>query len=293
MGWADYHRAAPAGLDLDRAVARARRVVASCAIGDVRVETTLEEAYLDRLQRLAARPLGVGQQVTLRLFPDDILAVAAAARRAGTAVVLQGRPRAPGVQVDLHVGPEAVVLELFGGAPDAVREVLVGAVDLGLLPASHLAALPADLPRDLRFPAALVDGWPTLWLAGPTALRVRASGDDALQRACALWEVGGEDSMVELWIQLDGEAAVDALVAEGWPSPCCVAWWCGFDDYGAAYHGVRLALHGRHQDGGVATPAADHDLVLLVSGKRRDNDALVARLQRQSGVEWTRDGSGL
>lgn len=293
MGWAEYHRAAPAGLDLASAVARARKVVASCAVGVVRTETTLESAECAALDRLAACIGGVGQQVDLLLLPADAVGLTAAAWRAGTAVTVQGQSRAPGVQVDLRVGPAHAALLLTGASADAKRLALRHAVGLGVLSDVQVSGLPAELPASVQLPARLSEGWSGLWCDGPTALRFQSTGGDALLRAAALWNAAGDTALAELWIQLDGEAAVDALVGLSWPSPVAVAWWCGFDDHGPAFHGVRLGLHGRYQDGRVVAPAADHDLVLLVSGKRPDADALVARLQERSGIRWVRDGSGL
>lgn len=124
------------------------------------------------------------------------------------------------------------------------------------------------------------------WPAEPRSLWIEAAGDAALVRAHAC---GGD--IVEGWAELDPgdlEALLDAEV------PAVVAWWCAFDGHGTAYHGVRLALHGRYQDGQLrpVTPG-QHELVVLVSGKRLDGAAVVARVAAAMGARLTRDGSGL
>lgn len=123
------------------------------------------------------------------------------------------------------------------------------------------------------------------WPEDPRSAAVAWAGDDALARALAC-----RAPALESRATLD-PADLPALLDAG--VPAVVAWWCAFDGHGPAYHGVRLALHGRYQDGGLreVTPGR-HELVVLVSGKRPDAAALVARISAAAGVPLVRDGSG-
>lgn len=139
-----------------------------------------------------------------------------------------------------------------------------------------------------------------LWDGPPLCFRARLSGRDCVATAAALGRLVGVDldpelgPFFELGVEVSGEPELGALVEVSGEDPVVAQWWCGFDAWGPAYHGVRLALHGRYQDGNVGPEPGHHEVLVLVDGKRRDPGAheVAERLAARCGfaLEYVRTG---
>lgn len=118
-----------------------------------------------------------------------------------------------------------------------------------------------------------------LWDGPPLYFRARLTGPGCVATAAALGQlVGAYDqeemgAFLDLVVEVSGEPELGALVEVSGEDPVVAQWWCGFDGWGAAYHGVRLALHGRYQDGNVGPEPGHHEVIVMVDGKRRDPGA--------------------
>lgn len=127
-----------------------------------------------------------------------------------------------------------------------------------------------------------------LWQA-PPCLGGRLRGEQCIATAARL---GGE--FIDLEVEVTGEAELDAVADAAGDDPVVAAWWCGFDGWGRAYHGVRLALNGQYQDGRARPDPGRHELVVLVDAKRRDPGAheVAAALAARAGIalEYLRGG---
>lgn len=139
-----------------------------------------------------------------------------------------------------------------------------------------------------------------LWGEPPLYFRARLSGPDCVATAAALARLAGaysqEDlgAFIELAVEVSGEPELGALVDVAGADPVVAKWWCGFDSWGPAYHGVRLALHGTYQDGDVGPEPGTHEVIVMVDGKRREPDAhaVAEGLAARSGyaLEYARTG---
>lgn len=135
-----------------------------------------------------------------------------------------------------------------------------------------------------------------LWRHPIAGVRGRARGEASIATAAEMVRIlgpGDDDGIIELAVEVRGEPELDAIVDAAGDDAVVAAWWCGFDDWGSAYHGVRLALHGRYQDGRAHPGPGRHEVVVLVDAKRRDPDAFAATLAARAKVALVRAGSGL
>lgn len=140
-----------------------------------------------------------------------------------------------------------------------------------------------------------------LWDDPTLCFRGRLSGRACVTTAAALARLPGaycQDDLgafLDLELTVRGEAELDALVDVAGDDPVVAAWWCGFDHWGPAYHGVRLALHGRYQDGNVGPDPGAHDVIVMVDGKRREPSApeVAAALAARAGLELDYVRTGL
>lgn len=157
---------------------------------------------------------------------------------------------------------------------------------LAIVPERSVALDPASV--------ALLWSEPGLWLRGHLHGRESVATAASMARLARV-EADADPGLGELEIAVRGEPELDALLEVGSEDPIVVEWRCAFDGWGRAYHGVRLALHGRYQDGRVHPEPARHEVIVLVDAKRREPgaDEIAALLAARAGLTLERAGSGL
>lgn len=135
-----------------------------------------------------------------------------------------------------------------------------------------------------------------LWQDDLLSHRGRMQGVECIATAAQLGRLplGDDAFFLELDVEVCGEPELDAMVDAAGDDPLVAAWWCGFDDWGRAYHGVRLALHGRYQDGQAHPDPGQHEVIVLVDAKRPHPGAhaFAADLAARAGIalEYVRTG---
>lgn len=193
------------------------------------------------------------------------------------------RCRARGVLPIAAGGREVVDRFLAAARRDDDERALVRGVDADgyrLMCRSWRGRVPARITIVAARPVALAAAeLVALWDGLPLYVRARLSGPGCVATAAALGRLAGaytEQEMgpyLEVEVEVRGEPELGALVEVSGEDPVVAQWWCGFDAWGAAYHGVRLALHGRYQDGNVGPEPGHHEVIVMVDGKRRDPGA--------------------
>lgn len=261
-----------AGLSLDLQLARSERAGEFRVAAQLKVEGGVrrasDEVRAAMLRRLAVcRARGV---LPIAASPEEVVArfLDAARREEGLTALAQG------VEED---GYRLACRSWRGAEPqwltiEAARPVRLAAADLAAL-------------------------WDEPTLCFTVLLRGRGCVDTGASLARLAGAFCEEDlgAFLELSVTVCGEAELDALVDVCGEDPVVAVWWCGFDDWGPAYHGVRLALHGRYQDGHVIPEPGAHEVIVMVDGKRRDPSAgeVAAGLAARAGLELAYVRTGL
>lgn len=328
MSWSEVHAAALGACTPAEALAAARSLVATCAVGPVDVSAAVgfvEHRWSSaQLGDLATRLRGRGARRVARVTlipaaPADAVRLVTVARSLPSAVVRVHGASTPELYTHLVFDGAVASVELHGrptlaAARAAVEAQLARAVDLGLAPPDALArALAADRdalvagidadgwqlicrsftherPNALRCAGPARARWSSLWPGGPSAIDAVLDDPDAVTGLATLCAAAGDDDAIaELDLDLTDDQDLDALVDPAFGVPAVITWSCGFDGYGRAYHGVGLGLHAEHDEVRVRTVTPDrHELVVRVDAKRIDAREVVARIAAASGLAFAR-----
>lgn len=215
-----------------------------------------------------------------------------------------GECRRAGV-LPVAAAPERIVARFLAEArrEDRIQRLARGVAEEGTLlvcrswRGSEPRVLTVVPDRSLTPDPACLAG---LWRDDLLSVRGRTRGVGCIATAAHMVRLGeqapGSDfaPIIDLAVEVHGAPELDAMVDAAGEDPIVVAWWCGFDGWGRAYHGVRLALHGRYQDGNASPDPGRHELIVLVDAKRRSPGAheVAAMLAARAGLalEYARTG---